>query len=337
MSFFNFAPIDLQQPPCFQHAGKHVLKKPKLIRSNNCLGVPASLIDWQSIVDNNQTSWSNMNEALDVELLNMDEIILQEQNIYNGFLEQLSADQYDWISRQLEYQWLIPTAGWIPANDDLQKTENFKKNNEHLIRTLERITRSRQSSAMQIIQDTYNLKNPNPKWLQHNNANTESDVGKSPLFKENVIPENIMGIQEPYPNAWFLKSNNPAIYDRYMMPISREDQIQEKAIVDARNNAFIEREIQENISWLMNVRPIDDDDFAKMPFHFNLNDILSFDSVNSPHDSDDDDGPIAPPKPIKRSKACDIDEFLLQPENHHLTRADVEAKIQMNRQIIELV
>jgi hypothetical protein len=278
---------------CFQHdQGNTKLQKPKLTRSNNCLGVPASHAEWDAIIDskiNQHSPWSSatdlvsMDQLAQYELalerdelaLERDELALEQQaQQYTDFVNSMSAEEFNWTSSQLEYQWLMPsTAVWIPMSEERRQIQDiFMENNTHFVRTLEKMNQQRQieERAMKVVRetklqedlDTYNLNSPNPKWLSSNRL-----MCQSPLFKENfftnctqeiayyscrrkqllteeddedkyVLDQQTLLQHTDFVNDIFEEDEYPYADPDYMHPVSREELHQKQAIVDARMVAY---------------------------------------------------------------------------------------------------
>lgn len=277
--------ISINQPLstlCFHQydQGNTKLQKPKLTRSNNCLGVPASLAEWEAVIDseiNHHSPWSSATDLVSMDKLaqyeldlERDELALEQQTLkYTDFVNGMSAEEFNWVSSQLEYQWLMPsTAVWMPMSKERRHLQDiFIENNTHFVRTLEKMNKQRQieERAMKVMRetklqedlDTYNLNNPNPKWLS-----VDRLMGQSPLFKENFFV-NCTQESAYYGGASYrLTKEDKYVLDQqtlqhtdfvndifeededlyadpdYMHPVSREELHQKQAIEDARMVAY---------------------------------------------------------------------------------------------------
>ena len=176
---------------CFQYdQGNTKMQKPKLTRSHNCLGVPASLDEWEAIVDtgiNHHSPWSSKTDLVS--------------------MAQDADDEWS-LQQQID----------------------------------ERAMKVRETKLQEDI-DTYNLNNPNPKWLSVNGS-----TNQSPLFNENdvsyCLTENEFVLEQ---TLEYIYNDMPAEEDEsedsyadpdYIYPISREDAQKKQAIADARMVAY---------------------------------------------------------------------------------------------------
>lgn len=296
---------------CFQYdQGNTKLQKPKLTRSNNCLGVPASLAEWEAVVDagvDHHSPWSSATDLVSMNhelALEHDELALEQQTLqYTDFVNGMSAEEFNWTSSQLEYQWIMPsTAVWRPMSEERRQMQDiFMENNTHFVRTLEKMNQQRQieERAMKVVRETklqedldaYNLNNPNPKWLSGGRL-----MCQSPLFKENFFSNCTQ--ESAYYGAYRLTEEDAFVLEQqtlqhtdfvndifeeddeeddedpyadpdYMHPISREELHQKQAIVNARQVAY---ELAHPTDYSAGHR-FTDADFAHLDDNFNMDQL----------------------------------------------------------------